>query len=84
MGWAHPTLTLTGAALLDLTNIHSQISQVSNSDRPSAGIWEGPYLVAGPCLACHMLDHNGEQALTEHLGRERQGNEMGDWAEQGP
>lgn len=43
----------------------------------------GPYLMARPRLARHMLDHQREQALTEHLGRERQGYEMG-IGEQGP
>ena len=28
-----------------------------------------PYLMAGPRVACHMLDHDGEQVLTEHLRR---------------
>lgn len=28
-------------------------------------------------MACHMLDHHREQALTEHLGREWQGYEIG-------
>lgn len=31
---------------------------------------EVPHLMAGPCLACHMLDHDGEQALAERLGRQ--------------
>ena len=46
-------------------------SRAGSSDRPSAGSWEAPYLMAGPRVACHVLDHDGEQALTEHLRRER-------------
>lgn len=40
--------------------------------------------MARPCLARHMLDHNREQVLTEHLGRECQGCERGTGLHRGP
>lgn len=42
--------------------------------------------MAGPTVAGYVLDHEGEQVLTEHLWREGQGWDVGneERAEQGP